>query len=499
MRQKVFLGIVLLSALITACGMNPESDGISSENVSSLVEEGTELLESGDLLAASEMFCEAMEKNPKDISARIGAAKVQIQRGNYASAERSIQMAMKIQPDEREIYETYMMLGEAAGDEGYYRRLTTLARNYQQRWFEEEYVSEEPKADLEPGLYQEKIQVSLEAEEGTEIVYELSVNGQYQSMMSYHDPITLRRGLNILTAYAVKDGVPGKSITLEYECDYPPEVIVFEDPVVEMLIRYELGIDSGDITDVDCERIEEISTDIFHNMGLEYKEIQELKIHSLEDLKHMPNLYYVHLNEQTEIEDWSVLRVLPLSTLDINRCGLKNLDFVTNMQNLYCLYVSDNEIQDISALRTLGNLEYISVDSNPIQDMSPIIEMKYLQSLEISGDQITDLEWVVQLPNLTRLRVWEGSGLNYEILGQMKNLTYLNLQNCDVQDISFVKELTNLERLYLQNTQVDDVSPIFALKNLTYLSIYRTPVSEDEILELQMQIPNCEINYYQIY
>ena len=495
MKRKIRLGIsvILSSIALTACGTGSGHSVLSSSDVSGLVSEGKELLEAGNLTEASEKFCQAMEENPKDIDARIGTAKVQIARGDYTSAERSLQMAAKIQPDEQVIYQTYLELGETSGSEAVYRRLTTLANNYQQEWFADQYVPNEPTADIAEGDYQEKIEVALKAEEGAEILYQLKVNNEYQSQMTYQEPIAIRRGHTVLTAYAVKDGVPGKSITLEYDCDYPPEVIEFADPVIELMCRAQLGLEEGEITDVDCEEIEELDTYYLYDLGYEYEEIENMKIHTLEDLKYFPYLYYLSLEEQTEIEDWSVLSQTAIQNLYLYRCGITDIGFIKDMKNLYYLDLQGNEIEDISVIQDLDYLEYVTISGNPIKDISPVFKLKNLYSLSVSGDQIDSLDPIIQMSSLERLTVSKGMNLDYNDLRQLSNLTYLNLNSCDVTDVSFVKEMAKLERLYLSNTEVTDLSPVTSLKNLEYLYIHGTPVTDEQVSELRNQLPKCEI------
>lgn len=495
MKRKIRLGIsvILSSIALTACGTGSGHSVLSSSDVSGLVSEGKELLEAGNLTEASEKFCQAMEENPKDIDARIGTAKVQIARGDYTSAERSLQMAAKIQPDEQVIYQTYLELGETSGSEAVYRRLTTLANNYQQEWFADQYIPDEPTADIAEGDYQEKIEVALKAEEGAEILYQLKVNNEYQSQMTYQEPIAIRRGHTVLTAYAVKDGVPGKSITLEYDCDYPPEVIEFADPVIELMCRAQLGLEEGEITDVDCEEITDMDTYCLYELGYGYDEIENMKIHTLKDLKHFPYLTYLNLNDQTEVEDWDVLSQTAIYDLSLSRCGITDIGFIKNMKSLYWLDIPRNEIEDISAIQGMEDLEYVSISGNPIKDISPVFTLKNLYSLSVSGDQIDSLDSIIQMPGLERLDVYNGKNLDYNSLTQLNNLTSLSLDSCDVTDISFVKELTKLEYLYLEETEVADLSPVTSLKNLEYLSLYGTPVTDEQVSELRNQLPKCEI------
>ncbi len=45
----------------------------------------------------------------------------------------------------------------------------------------------------------------------------------------------------------------------------------------------------------------------------------------------------------------------------------------------------------------------------------------------------------------------------------------------------------------IRNVQLSDLSPLAELKNLQYLDLYDTTVSEEQVRELGLALPNCEI------
>ena len=56
----------------------------------------------------------AMEKNAKDIDARIGVVKCQIELGNYEIADMNLSMAQQIDPSSIEICEMYLKMSQEA-------------------------------------------------------------------------------------------------------------------------------------------------------------------------------------------------------------------------------------------------------------------------------------------------------------------------------------------------------------------------------------------------
>lgn len=63
-----------------------------------------------------------------------------------------------------------------------------------------------------------------------------------------------------------------------------------------------------------------------------------------------------------------------------------------------------------------------------------------------------------------------------------------------LSDLSLLVELKNLEKLDLSCTDVSDVSPLAVLKNLKELNLYKTQVSEEQVEELRLALPNCQID-----
>ena len=98
----LFAGLLLVS-----CGKKEPAKEVTSPaagrgNAGSLVTEGQALLEKGDAEGAAELFRDAMRKDPKNVEARIGAARVQILRKAYDVASESLDMAAKIEPGTRD-------------------------------------------------------------------------------------------------------------------------------------------------------------------------------------------------------------------------------------------------------------------------------------------------------------------------------------------------------------------------------------------------------------
>ncbi|MDO5418209.1 MAG: leucine-rich repeat domain-containing protein [Lachnospiraceae bacterium] len=514
----IYAGLFVLLALTGCRNLSSVSPEVSYAEVSGLVEEGNQFLEEGNLEQASEKFGQAMEQNPKSVEARIGAAKVQIERKDYSIAADSLSMAARLQPDNTEIYETYYQLAQTSGEKSDYQSLIRLAKNYQQAWFLEKYVPAEPEIDRTPGEYNERTQVTLTAEEGVDIRYTLKTDRGNPQEVEYIAPITLRRGKNKISAYTVKDGVPSETVIWEFRCDYPEEVITFADPVMEQLIRAELGKLEGPVTDMECEEITELQIYQLYNLNRDYDQVQAMKIHSLEDMQWLVNLQYLYLENQNEISDWSPLKKSPLYTAELQNCGLTNLDFIKYTPTVRYLGLQENQISDIQGIGELENLISIHLEGNPVTDCTPLFACRNVNSLGLDGKQISDIEQLYSMEKLREISIYEGRGLDFSKLSTFTELERLSLPACGITDISFVKEMDHLIYLNLSGNEITDIRPVEGLKaletlqldnnpnladasavtslpNLRWLTLYRTQISTEAGRALKAQMPNCEISY----
>ena len=144
--------------------------------------------------------------------------------------------------------------------------------------------------------------------------------------------------------------------------------------------------------------------------------------------------------------------------------------------NLTALWLTRNEISDISPLAGLTQLEVLSVADNPLRDLAPIANLTNLWSLSIIGLPMTDLR---PLAGLTRLK--ELFAHNCEItdiapLANLTQLTRLHLAANRIVDITPLANLTALEKLWLESNQIVDISPLAKLTGLDELRIHENAI-----------------------
>jgi hypothetical protein len=82
---------------------------------------------------------------------------------------------------------------------------------------------------------------------------------------------------------------------------------------------------------------------------------------------------------------------------------------------------------------------------------------------------------------------------NIEPLENLTNLENLCLDYNQITNIEPLKNLTNLRELGFGNNQISDITPLKELTKLFLLVIYDTPITQTQINELQLSLPNCNI------
>ena len=118
-------------------------------------------------------------------------------------------------------------------------------------------------------------------------------------------------------------------------------------------------------------------------------------------------------------------------------------------------------------------VRFVNFSNTQLRDVSPLAELKSLKILYLGGFSFSDLSPLVEF----------------------KNLESLILFSTKVSDLSPLEELKKLEVLYLVDTPVSDLSPLAELKKLEELLLQGTHVSEEQVEELRLALPNCDISF----
>lgn len=519
MRQNlnwVIAVLLVLGTLCTGCtAPGAEVDrgsSIAAEDVSPILQEADTLYKSGDYAVSLDLYLTAMEKDAKNVDARIGVSKCQIEMGNYDLADLNLSMAQQIDSSSVEFCELYLKLSQMTGDPYYARTAVNLAARYGHESILEN-VPTVPTIDHESESYSERIFLTITCDDPDAEVYVSLSNDQNTSYslhnQKYSQPIMLIRGENTVSAYSIKNGIPSETVTKTYSVDYDSFEVHFKEPLVEEIVRQELGKDSGPITNYECEQITEFNWSALMSVYTNYNEYQNLKISSLEDLQYLPSVQNFSIQNQTEITDFSPLLNCPMIyQAALSKCGLKDAEVVKYLPNLSHLNLYHNEISDFSALENNPELYGLYIyDNDPDAKIDDILRSNpQLGSLGIDDTQLADYSVLTELEDIEHLYIYGISNVDYTAISELTDLEGLTLSynyergeyNKSISNLSFLPKMQGLQSLTLNGVDnASDLVYISQLPYLTSLSLYSCNATSDQaaMKALIQALPNCSITY----
>ncbi|PZH10986.1 internalin [Listeria ivanovii] len=149
--------------------------------------------------------------------------------------------------------------------------------------------------------------------------------------------------------------------------------------------------------------------------------------------------------------------------------SIKGLEYLTKLINLF---LTDNQIADLSPISELTTLNWITLERNRVHDLTALTKLTNLECLTINNNRITDVK---PLANLTKLEI-------------------LDMDNNQVSDISGLANLGQLETLRLERNRVSDISALTNLINLVTLNLFQNQVSDITPLAGLKKLKRLEIN-----
>lgn len=512
--MKKTLGIILGIALLVFCFCCGADMVYRAADVAGEIAEADGLREQGKYEESLNIYQDAMHKNPGAVNAWIGAVRCRIVLEDYDAALEQIEDAVEIWPERTEFYEMYLEAGRLTEDMETMRAAVRLADENQAESFLAGLPGM-PELSYESGSYTQKLELEISTgEQDAGIYYTIQQeDGQKGENTPYTAPVKILNGETVVEAWCVRNGIPGRTVTGEYHCEYEPTEIAFADPVMERLIREALDRPRGAITDADCEEITELNTMGLYEDAGKTEDQEALKIHSLKDLKWLPGLTHLYISGQDEIRDFSEIGICGrLTVLQICSSALEDLSFLSRLPLLSDLYLSGNNISDVSALADCPNIRCLSIEGNPVTDLSGLTALSHLLSLSMDDDHLKDYSLLREWEELSYLHIYGLEDLDYDALGELPGLADLGIhwdqgekryysERTWITDLTFLEKLTGLSYLSIEGLQnMSGTDCIGKLTGLQYLSLTNRRELDREkdaaaVEELQKALPDCRIVY----
>ncbi|GAB6108715.1 leucine-rich repeat domain-containing protein [Fusibacter bizertensis] len=229
------------------------------------------------------------------------------------------------------------------------------------------------------------------------------------------------------------------TVEQESETTMSEEIIKIQDPVLEQMIRDQIGKPNGDLTNLDMEMVSSISINY-----------EKEPVNDISGLEYAVNLH-----------DFS-----------FSRGTLKSLDPIAKLQSLFYMSISYAEITEPTAEFDTPALERISFIDTNVSDFGFLKNVTAANDVSFSSCNITNIDFMQSWSTLTDVYLTDNLISDIEPLRDKIGIISLNIHQNNVVSIDALSTLTNLESLNISYNHVADISPIMNLMKLTELTAY---------------------------
>lgn len=259
----------------------------------------------------------------------------------------------------------------------------------------------------------------------------------------------------------------------------------FPDPNLRAAIVEALGKSPGaSVTTADMET--------FTQLDLTGKGIRDLT-----GLSHASRLEGLKLTNNLISDLTPISGMIQLGFLHIGDNVVSDLSPLTSCKALWEIRFFSNLISDLTPLGELPHLNIVWFDSNIVSDLSPLVACRKLNYISSWGNPIADLSPVAQMPQLRLLNISESEVTDISPLTGKISLREVYLRyNERLEDFTPLASLISLERLSLRGSNIKNTEPLMGLKGLKWLVLFDTPVSKNDVLDLQVALPATKIIWY---
>ena len=192
-------------------------------------------------------------------------------------------------------------------------------------------------------------------------------------------------------------------------------------------------------------------------------------ISDLSAVAYMDNLEELYLGNQM-IEDISALKGCKAKTLLLNGNNIKDFSVLSTMPNLEVLYIGNNPISDLSFLKGCKKLRMLNIDSIVVNDIKAL-EDTNIGEIELHEIRVLDNDYSVleRMDSLYRLGVSRAESGMINVLGELDNITMLSIDVWPDEDLERISGLTNLSSLGISSDRLVSMKGIEKMTNIQRL------------------------------
>lgn len=191
--------------------------------------------------------------------------------------------------------------------------------------------------------------------------------------------------------------------------------------------------------------------------------------------------------DKTAVHDFSSLADCNiLNRVSAQECGITDISTLTNKTIQY-LYLTDNNISDISVVSGYKALGTLYLGNNSVSDLSPLSGLQLLDELDIQKNQVSDLSPLSSCQRLISLRVNDNNITTLAPLSEMQRLKYLYAGSNRLTDLTGLENSLLLESLDVSENQIENIDGItnctvlekvdFSINNISDISLLKKSVA----------------------
>ena len=201
----------------------------------------------------------------------------------------------------------------------------------------------------------------------------------------------------------------------------------------------------------------------------------------------------IDLWETNELKDLSYLQNLKKLGISKNVKSTVSLEILESLKKLECLFTSISK--DIQSIEKLENLRFLSLREIKTKNVDFLTNLNNLDEVWFSLGSYENIDGITSLNNLEKLSIHQIRNFTNEqlnsLLSECKKLKALELHNLkNLESLDFLRELKNLEYLFLEGNK--NIATYKGVEKLQLLKTFSTSNSraQDKSLAFLKNIEN---------
>ncbi|CAL6107006.1 Conserved_hypothetical protein [Hexamita inflata] len=197
----------------------------------------------------------------------------------------------------------------------------------------------------------------------------------------------------------------------------------------------------------------------------------------------------------------SLLRNLyQLRTLSLNKCNIDCIPKIPLLQ-LENLFISHNNIIDLSPLSKCTKLKQLDASTNQIDNLNPISKLTNLTNLLVKNNKIKDMTCLRSMSSLQYLEISYNQHIDIWGLQFMSNLISLGMSHCNIADLSPIENLKKLRMLVVHHNLIQNLEKYPFLNNISYVNIDKRDNWFNNLMPFDenVSVNTVQVCYSQVY